>query len=411
MRVLFVAFEGRSHLYPSVPLAWSFYAAGHDVRVACPPVLVDAVVEAGLPPLSAGEDFDMASVVKADQDQLKFTQDASYDQVLVEARRAMKIVIGFNNAMAGELIAFARKWRPDLVIWDPGAFAGMMAARSVGAPDARLLWGPDLFMHRRQNFEKMARERPGGKAEYPLVDWFNEMYDRFDLGKLGPGDLMGRWTIDQVPPSMRLPVTCDRLAMRYIPYNGSARVSPELLEQPAKPRVFLTPGITSIRLRGEDTLPVAAALDALGSLDIEVIVGLTPQHRGLFPDPPPNARLVESVSLHMMLPTCSAIVHQGGAGTTLTAAANAVPQLIIPNLVDQPVNAAQLASTGAGLALPGSQADAATIREHVLRLLEDPAYAKAAVALRDENARQPSPPEVVRKLEELVDHPSVSQKE
>ena len=66
--------------------------------------------------------------------------------------------------------------------------------------------------------------------------------------------------------------------------------------------------------------------------------------------PPPTAR-ARRAPLSSILPTCSAIVHHGGAGTALTALALGVFQLVIPQFADQPANATVVAARGVGLAL------------------------------------------------------------
>ncbi|GHH30934.1 hypothetical protein Srubr_25170 [Streptomyces rubradiris] len=59
MRFLFTTFAWSSHYYPMVPLGWALQAAGHEVRVATTPSLVDAVVTTGLPAVAVGKDIDI----------------------------------------------------------------------------------------------------------------------------------------------------------------------------------------------------------------------------------------------------------------------------------------------------------------------------------------------------------------
>src|SRR5262249_6339226 len=54
MRVLFTAVGGQPHLYPLVPLAWAFRAAGHEVRFASTPAQVRDIVHIGLPMVAVG---------------------------------------------------------------------------------------------------------------------------------------------------------------------------------------------------------------------------------------------------------------------------------------------------------------------------------------------------------------------
>src|SRR5690349_14432526 len=155
MRVLFALWEGRPHLYPSVPLAWALYAAGHDVRVACDRRLVDEVVRAGLPAVPVGESFDLSANVRQDPDQLRVTPDPPAQQLIADAMKSFQLLAGFNDAVLADLTRFAERWRPDLVLWDPILFAGRVAARRVGAVDARILFGLDLLVYWRQALRQL----------------------------------------------------------------------------------------------------------------------------------------------------------------------------------------------------------------------------------------------------------------
>ena len=73
---------------------------------------------------------------------------------------------------------------------------------------------------------------------------------------------------------------------------------------------------------------------------------------------PARVRLVDGpLALRLVLPTCAALVQQGGAGTTMTALGLGVPQLILPQVSDQHFNGERLALTGAGTWLPTARAD------------------------------------------------------
>lgn len=56
MRILFATYSEKTHFLSMVPLAWALRSAGHDVRVASQPELVDVITTAGLPAVPVGED-------------------------------------------------------------------------------------------------------------------------------------------------------------------------------------------------------------------------------------------------------------------------------------------------------------------------------------------------------------------
>ena len=87
-----------------------------------------------------------------------------------------------------------------------------------------------------------------------------------------------------------------------------------------RPRVCLTWGASFGGTQGNLT-PVRLALEGLLACDVEVVIAVASGQRPLLGDLPGGVRVLESVPLHTVLPGCALVVHQGGAGTTLTALA------------------------------------------------------------------------------------------
>jgi UDP:flavonoid glycosyltransferase YjiC (YdhE family) len=109
-------------------------------------------------------------------------------------------------------------------------------------------------------------------------------------------------------------------------------------------------------------------------------------------------RVVESVPLDALLPTCQAIIHQGGAGTMLTALHHAVPQIVLAQLVDQAANGCRVAACGVGRTLAVADLRAGDLLTAGHLLLDDPGVADAAQSLRSQLLAQPSPASVVDDL-------------
>nr|WP_275297572.1 nucleotide disphospho-sugar-binding domain-containing protein [Maricaulis parjimensis] len=72
-----------------------------------------------------------------------------------------------------------------------------------------------------------------------------------------------------------------------------------------------------------------------------------------------------------LFPHCSAVIHHGGAGTLDTAARAGVPQIILPQVLDQFWNARQLADTGAGIILRKKDHTAENIDAALQTILSD----------------------------------------
>jgi vancomycin aglycone glucosyltransferase len=65
--------------------------------------------------------------------------------------------------------------------------------------------------------------------------------------------------------------------------------------------------------------------------------------------------VVGEVNQQALFGRMAAVVHHGGAGTTTTASRSGAPQVIVPQIVDQPFWAARIAGLGIGVAHEGSK--------------------------------------------------------
>ncbi len=146
-----------------VPLAWALRAAGHEVRVATQPDVAEDITRAGLTAVPVGEPLYVAAKMNPDDSGLADElRDDAWLRVLdpgeVRPERltpeylhgvfaAWTPLVHRNTVpdrMIDDLVAFARDWRPDLVVWDTMTYAGPVAARASGAAHARLVFGLDL---------------------------------------------------------------------------------------------------------------------------------------------------------------------------------------------------------------------------------------------------------------------------
>ncbi len=70
-------------------------------------------------------------------------------------------------------------------------------------------------------------------------------------------------------------------------------------------------------------------------------------------DDPADCLIVGDVNHQALFPRVAAVVHHGGAGTTTTAALAGAPQVVVPQIVDQPHWAHRVAELGIGAAHDG----------------------------------------------------------
>ncbi|MEU0403982.1 activator-dependent family glycosyltransferase [Streptomyces sp. NPDC006197] len=432
MRVLIVPFPWKTHLFNLVPLAWSLQTAGHEVRVAGWPDLLDAVTSAGLmgvgvgpgetaqerkagdlrqqrerkaaPPVpgrgpAGSGGLDPLFDVRPDRERLGWEQATRVfdDLVLPQARRS-------NDSMMEDVVELALEWRPDLVLWGAKAFAGAVAAAAVGAVHARVLYSVDVYTRMREDFLHAKARQPEDDRTDNLQEWLTDWVEKYG-GEFSEDLVNGQFTIDPLPAAFRPDPRPTTLPMQFVPYNGPTVVPRWLTEPPRAPRVLMTFGDNVNDGPVRHLLPVERIqeiLDSVGDLDIELVLTLPRQSQEELSRVPANTRLVESVPLSEVLPSCSAMVHHGGTWSFGCALRYGVPQLLVSRAFDVPLKLQCLDRTGAGLSMKPSDVDGPAVREALLRLLEDETLRANAQRLRQEVLAMPAPNELVRTLEGLV---------
>ncbi len=410
MRVMFAVSDYLPHYFPMVPLGWALQAAGHEVRVVCAPGQTSHVEGAGLTPVPILEDVDMLmwarlghfwaardGNVPADLDMpvispadgavLDSVDDFDFDAFL-------KSIRGPEASKAGRridaMVDFARRWHPDLVIHDVLHLDAVVAAKVLGVPAICHLTGP------------IGTQETGYGLNF-IPEHYSRAFDRHGVQERGV-DLIDH-VIDICPVSMAPPTAANRLPVRYIPYNGPGAMPAWAARKPRRPRICVMWSQTLSKLFGPATFAVPLITEALADLDVEVVVTVNAEGTRQLGKVPDNVRLLEHCPVHLLLATADALVHAGGAGSTLTAVAAGVPQLFVTFGPEYRANGQRLAATGAGLQLHGPTVDAETIRKSVLSLLEDQSYGDHANRLRQEMLDRPTPAQITADLSALAGAP------
>ncbi|MGW7411708.1 activator-dependent family glycosyltransferase [Streptomyces sp. NPDC054863] len=417
MRIVFSAMSSKTHFYPLVPLAWACRAAGHEVRVVGTPGLTEITTAAGLTAVPVGEDTDLATHMSAvGEDMIKYVRSLDFaDEALASA--TWEDLLGMQTALTPNLFAlmtpdslidgmvdFCRSWKPDLLIWEPLTFAAPIAAKVTGAAHARLLWGPDITTKARRAFLDLRERQEPEHREDPFAEWAGWTLERHGV-KPEPGFAeelaRGQWSIDPVPPGMRLDLGLSTVGMRYVDYNGPAVVPDWLHEPPTRRRVCLTLGVSG-RDNGVEVITTEEILEAVADIDAEFVATFDEHQLEAVPHVPDNVRTVGFVPMHALLPTCDAVAHHGGPGTWHTAAIHGVPQVVLPVGWDTAERARLSEEAGMAVSVPLEELTAARFRESVLRVLEDPALREGAARVREAILAEPAPTEVVGVLERMT---------
>src|ERR1044072_2608118 len=138
MRVLFTTWAWSPHYFPMVPLAWALRNAGHEVRVAGQPGIIEPIVNSGLPAVSVGKDIDFVETVRQQMGidgTAEMTPERWRELRKGKGKAALRIFVDLAEAMVDDLVDFGRAWRPDLVVHTPSGFAGPLTAAALGVPN------------------------------------------------------------------------------------------------------------------------------------------------------------------------------------------------------------------------------------------------------------------------------------
>lgn len=379
MRVLFSTTAGSGHFGPLVPFAQACREAGHEVKVAAPASFAGAVTAAGLdhapfadvPPEVLGPIYGRLFTVS--QEEANRTVIADIFGRL-DAQAALPAVT--------ELVA---SWRPDVVVREFCEFASLVAAQKAGVPLVEVAIGLA---------STAAESLPIIEAPLSELDAIAGLPEGTALRALTTAPVLSC-----VPAEVDYEdeVGAGRVRrFREPSFTTAAGSPPPAFGDPGHPLVYVTFGSVAAALP-----PFAgvyrAALDALAGEPIRVLMttgsGVDPASLG---PAPANARVEQWLPQGGLMPHTAAMVGHGGFGTTMTALAAGVPQVVVPLFAgDQFINADRVAAIGAGVCLAGGPGAIPGLPAAVAGVLGEPAYRERA---RGVAAAMASLPEVATSL-------------
>ena len=384
MRVLFTSPAGLGHIHPMVPLARAMVARGHDVLWAAPADGVEHVERAGLRSVTTGA----AGLTRPADVRRRFPElDALSPGEIPDVLFGKMFGAVAAPAILDDLAPVALQWRPNLVVADAAEFAGHIVAAELGVPSVTKGFGP-LLPERRvkaADVELAPLWRSRGLEPRPYGGSYDHLY------------------LDVYPPALRSQEAGHVPRLQLLrPVTDDGQVDPStplpLPEAPAgAPLVYVTMGTVF-----NDPRPLRTVLAALAGLDVRVLVTVGPQGEpGALGALPAHVRVERYVPQTLVLPHVDVVVSHAGSGTALATLALGLPQLCLPQGADQFLNAAAVASSGAGIALAPDEAGPDAIRDGVARLLAEASFAGAAHRVGESIASMPSPDDVAAVLEAL----------
>lgn len=383
MRILVTSTPGMGHLNSLLPLMAALQNAGHDVLVVTAAESCDLVERYGFavrPGGMAGND-----------------RRAKFEPRLAEAmalpprqRRGLYFASMFAEAaapvMRADLQTVFDEFRADIVIHERGELASGPMAVARGIPHVTVAFSGTLPT----------------SSEQLVIDSLEPLWAAEGLPVPTMDDINGDLYLHPFPPSFgQAPPSGDVRPMRAEPFERAVDASPPWLAGlgDGRPLVYLTSGTEPLAA----TAPWAAAVEALGAADVDVLATI-----GKHLDPsvlgelPPNTRVERFVPQRFVLERASIVMSHAGAGTVLGAAAQGLPQVVFPLRADQWENADAATGAGVAITLEQDRRSAGDIGDALDRLLDEDQFKQATARVAAEIAAMPSAADHVATIEEVV---------
>jgi len=380
VRVLFSSTWGVGHIFPMVPLARAFLAAGHVVRWVTNEPACPVVHAAGLDVVAGGLDTPALTEVRR-----RLREGTAPLAGPDRAAYAFPNMFGSwaTPAMVDDLLPLARGWHPDLLVREPAEFAAPLVGALLGVRCLTHAWGGAVPAALVQS----AADRVAGlwAERGPEVPPYAGSYESTYL--------------DPCPPLVQ-PVSVDHIPVRQplnpVSYTGErSGPLPSFLRDDSGPLVYLTLGTV------QNQAPVlSTAVSGLSALGPRVLVTVGPDGDPAALGPQPGHVQVERwVCQSDVLPRASVVVSHAGSGTFLGALGLGVPQVCLPQAADQFRNAEAGVRIGAAVMLSPDEASSSAIEAAVRRVLGENSFRAAAARVAEQISSMPSPAEVVSLLE------------
>ena len=366
MRLLLCSTGLAGHFNPLVPFIEAARERGDEIFVVVPPSLAKEV-----------DDLGVDHYLSDPPDPAK-SKDLWRRAARLPHAQAARLLDGeffgrlSTEAMLETVEAACERFQPDLILREPCAYAGAVAA------------------HRR-SIEHAQVAISSARTEWSVIRLVASTLDDFEDG-MEP-------ILRQTHYLSRLPTSLDPSPFprtsRYKDAVVPEAVRPGAWAEGSRPLIYLTFGSVA---GGLDTAQSAfqRAIDALMGLDVRVLVttgrAFNPHVLGPLP---PNVTVQSWVPQASVFPFASMVLCHGGTGTTYGALAAGLPIVFVPMFADQRTNAQSIAVAGAGVVVdvgsksePGFRAieasDVARIRAAVVEVLAKSSYALAAQVIAEE---------------------------
>ena len=383
MRFLFTTIPGSGHFHPLVATARALQRRGHDVAFAASPAFARAIEAA---------DFEAHPAGPAWLEQLS-------DPVMQKIMAGEFFVDLIRMGMVEGVIRAAKATGADAIVHGGAELGGRVAGAILDLPVASAAAAANKVY--------WPMMRPGiarAAAEHGL-DGDRVAADDFEVLR-----------VDRTPPSLETPgydAPANEINVRPEPFDGGGELPAWFDDRGDRPLVYVTLGTVF-----NGNVPLFRLIaDALADQPFEVVMALGDGIPGeALGEVAGNIRVGGFLPQAKVLERASAVVNHGGYNTVSAALGAGVPLFLLPMGADQPYNTERCITAGAALGViqpqpagppsagppPFTPPDPAVIRDGIRRLLDEPAFRKAARAIAAEIAALPPAAYAAERLEEAV---------
>lgn len=392
MRVLITTVAAYGHFQPLIPLAKALADAGHEVAVA-------TASELHLRGEAAGFNAFDAGIAPADgfERLAERYPNQEYNRLAPSGILSWYVPHLFGEvlmpAMLADLEPLARAWQPDVMLHETWEFAAPLVGAKLGIPAVNQTLG--IRFDDRLIESAAAAVAPFWRQHGLEPDPTAGLYRNLCLDITPPGfqsydEARYHHTMRPMRPVAAPPLPGERL--------------PAWVERRRDvPLVYMTLG-TNAGTNGDLSM-FGSVIDGLRDLDVELLITVGPNKALASVEAQEDWIHVADYLPHSLLfPHCSLVICHGGPGTTLSALAQGLPLLILPQGADQYIVGDLVHASGAGLRLVPAEVNPTSIRESVLNLLHTASYRDDARRLQREIAAMPTPAEAVPLIESIISY-------
>ncbi|MFE6689615.1 macrolide family glycosyltransferase [Streptomyces sp. NPDC057743] len=378
------------HINPSLAVIRALVARGHRVTYAIPPSFADTVAATGAEPRT----YTTTLPTPDDPD--------AWDGQLLDH---LRLFLANAGRALPQLLATYRDDRPDLILYDPMAYAARALADRWHIPAIQLSPHAVPWDGYEEDLAAERAARPPGNTTPPAHAWLAQT-------GLGPGRAARRPDRCLALISTLLQPHPDRVDPTIYTFTGpcwnthTPDPQPPWTRPPGTDRKrLLLISLGTLHTHAPDFY--RACIAAFGNLpDWHVILQTGRHPTSPLPDAlPANIEAHPWVPQRAVLDQADAFITHAGASSAHEALARGVPMVTVPQAADQFGNAALLTDLGIARHVPKTSATPETLRNAVLSLLNDPALPHHTTRILNHLSTEPGTPQATTLIESALPQP------